>query len=66
LATLEGLIDEMQPLYPINANGPGIGIGRYPEDLYDGIDSATRGNPWYLQNLRLPTDMKVSLYERCC
>jgi len=37
----------MQPLYPINANGPGIAIGRYPEDLYDGIDSTTRGNPWY-------------------
>lgn len=40
-------------LYPINGinwNGVYLGtvIGRYPEDTYDGIESGSIGNPWFL------------------
>jgi len=32
-------------MYPINDQSFGIGIGRYPEDIYDGVGTS-RGNPW--------------------
>jgi len=47
LASLQGLVAVMEPLYTINKEGPGLGIGRYPEDVYNGIDTS-RGNPWFL------------------
>ena len=51
LASLSTLIDEMTPLYPItlSLNSTAIPVGRYPSDVYDGIQSS-KGNPWFLCN----------------
>ncbi|KAK6498365.1 hypothetical protein TWF481_010957 [Arthrobotrys musiformis] len=50
LATTEALISAFQTLYAINRNvhGPGFGIGRYPEDTYDGHATNGEGNPWFI------------------
>jgi|GEM_PF-325945 len=42
LATAEALKQKFRSEYAINAGGPGVAIGRYPEDKYVG------GNPWVL------------------
>jgi len=48
-ATLLKLKQAFKALYSINQSGPeGIGIGRYPEDKYDGYSSSGEGNPWIL------------------
>lgn len=48
------LIERMGVLYPINHNrlgtNMGVAIGRYPEDVYDGID-ISEGNPWFISTL---------------
>ncbi len=31
----------------------GVGIGRYPEDKYDGYETSRIGNPWFLSTLAL-------------
>lgn len=49
------LINDMRARYPINHNlkftfgekPHGVGIGRYPEDIYDGYGT-TEGNPWFI------------------
>jgi glucoamylase len=49
LATVKALEDVFYKIYPINQNGePGIAIGRYPEDRYDGYSSGGTGNPWFI------------------
>jgi len=49
LATVFVLESTFQKLYPINQNSrPGIAIGRYPEDRYDGYRTDSEGNPWFL------------------
>ncbi|KAK6360958.1 hypothetical protein TWF730_007073 [Orbilia blumenaviensis] len=50
LATTDALISAFQGLYMINRNvhGPGFGIGRYPEDTYDGHVTSGEGNPWFI------------------
>jgi glucoamylase len=42
-------------LYQVNKAFPelGVGIGRYPEDRYDGYGTAGIGNPWFLSTLAL-------------
>lgn len=60
LQYLEELIRSMESLFDINTmriqqfatagkntNLTGVGIGRYPEDVYDGY-GISRGNPWFL------------------
>jgi glucoamylase len=61
IATLQMLIYDMETRYPINLrrlnefkNAPqeyknkvGVGIGRYPEDIYDGLGQSL-GNPWFI------------------
>lgn len=54
LATAYQVATSFLPVYPIasqHSDGQGrilgIPIGRYPEDVYDGV-SSSRGNPWYL------------------
>ncbi len=42
MATAEKLISTFRTLYPINNEGIGVAIGRYPEDRYFG------GHPWFL------------------
>ena len=57
LATAKRLSDEFRKLYPINGfratpeeRALQPGIGRYPEDRYDGYkrEAHTEGNPWFL------------------
>ncbi|KAF2396511.1 glucan-alpha-1,4-glucosidase-like protein [Trichodelitschia bisporula] len=57
LATLLGLVKDMATRFPINAADDaadtdplrGVGIGRYPEDGYDGYELVPgMGNPWFL------------------
>lgn len=51
LNTLNELISSMSILYPINSSklgtNLGIAVGRYPEDVYDGV-GISQGNPWFL------------------
>jgi len=48
--SLISLIRSFQLLYPINrVDGvPGVAIGRYPEDRYNGYATDQLGNPWVL------------------
>jgi glucoamylase len=49
LATAAALARAFASLYPINARElgiPGIAMGRYPEDRYDGYRVDATGNPW--------------------
>lgn len=43
--TVEKLIEAFKQTYEVNKHGPGVAIGRYPEDRYEG------GNPWVLTTL---------------
>jgi len=63
--TLSVLISEFQKIYPINHNSnvPGVAIGRYPEDVYDGV-GMTRANPWVLATMAAAeTYYKLSAYR---
>lgn len=54
LATAVAIEDAFERLYPLNREQPqhlGTAIGRYPEDTYDGYQSASLGNPWFLATL---------------
>ncbi len=53
-STIEKLIDAFAKLYPINQRKeiPGVAIGRYPEDKYNGY-AFTGGNPWPLCTLAI-------------
>lgn len=49
LATAAALEQVFEFLYPINSpyrGIPGIAVGRYPSDRYDGYERAEYGNPW--------------------
>lgn len=50
--TLETLIQEFSQIYNINRGhlNPGVAVGRYPEDVYDG-ENSIQGNPWVLTTL---------------
>jgi glucoamylase len=47
LATAEKLRRGFQASYPINSGATTALIGRYPEDVYDGV-GFSGGHPWYL------------------
>ncbi len=48
LSTALKLEETFRALYPINRDrSVGVGIGRYPEDVYDGV-GFDGGNPWFL------------------
>ncbi len=49
VATAVKLANTFKSEFPINQQGPGIGIGRYPEDQYTGYGvAANGGDPWVL------------------
>ncbi|CAI4065530.1 hypothetical protein SUVZ_09G0700 [Saccharomyces uvarum] len=56
LNTLHNLMFHMRSLYPINGNGTGIALGRYPEDEYDGYGLG-EGNPWVLATCAASTTL---------
>lgn len=50
LATAHALEDTFKSIYPLNQQldeNLGTSIGRYPEDIYDGIGTSV-GNPWFI------------------
>lgn len=54
LVTLLALVKDMRTRFKVNSAGAGstdqlagVGIGRYPEDVYDGVGTSI-GNPWFL------------------
>ena len=53
LATAFSLQESFRKIYPINQreNVPGVAIGRYPEDRYDGTPPLNGGHPWVLTTL---------------
>ncbi len=51
LATFAKSVDRFSDLYRVNKNNtaPGVAIGRYPEDKYNGgVAAEPEGNPWFL------------------
>ncbi|CAH6719687.1 putative glucoamylase Glu1p [[Candida] jaroonii] len=47
---LMAMINDMKTRYPVNYKSlgiHGIGLGRYPEDIYDGYGTS-EGNPWFI------------------
>jgi glucoamylase len=49
LATLQKLSDAFKSLYHINRNTElGVALGRYPEDTYDGYNTNSSGNAWFI------------------
>lgn len=53
LATAVHIEESFKSLYPVNQRQdvPGVAIGRYPEDKYNGYHSQEVGNPWVLTTL---------------
>ncbi|CUM65457.1 uncharacterized protein PRCAT00003096001 [Priceomyces carsonii] len=51
LNTLNAMVADMKVRYPVNRlsyhEGGGTGLGRYPEDIYDGYERS-EGNPWFI------------------
>ncbi|MCO5555750.1 hypothetical protein L7F22_009295 [Adiantum nelumboides] len=50
LVTLDRIVDVFKIVYPINAKrstSTGVLCGRYPEDVYDGVQQSI-GHPWFL------------------
>jgi glucoamylase len=49
------LITTFGDIYAINKAFPdlGVSLGRYPEDRYDGYQTSSQGNPWFLSTLAL-------------
>jgi glucoamylase len=52
---IQVLTQTFADLYQVNKAFPelGVGIGRYPEDRYDGYGTGGIGNPWFLSTLAL-------------
>ncbi len=55
LKYLDTLKREFSSIYPINKTKSvrGLGLGRYPEDRYDGYETSGEGNPWFLSTIAL-------------
>ncbi|CAR65406.1 DEHA2A12254p [Debaryomyces hansenii CBS767] len=52
LNTINAMASDMRFRYPINRDrigkpSLGVALGRYPEDIYDGVGSS-EGNPWFI------------------
>ncbi|KTD05923.1 glucan 1,4-alpha-glucosidase [Legionella gratiana] len=47
--TVQALHEQFNLMFPINKNNPGaILFGRYPGDTYDGYQTNSIGNPWFI------------------
>ena len=55
LKYVDVLTNTFTGIYPVNKKyvDLGVGIGRYPEDRYDGYQTSALGNPWFLSTLAL-------------
>ena len=60
LANHKVVTDSFRTVFSINAGipeGSGVGVGRYPEDTYQG------GNPWYLGTMAAAEQLYDALYQ---
>ena len=60
LANHKVVSDSFRTIFSVNAGipeGSGVGIGRYPEDTYQG------GNPWYLGTMAAAEQLYDALYQ---
>lgn len=49
LATFQATISTFSKLYKVNLSQQGAPVlGRYPEDRYNGYNSSSEGNPWFI------------------
>jgi glucoamylase len=55
LKYVDVLTNTFTDIYSVNKKylDLGVGIGRYPEDRYDGYQTSALGNPWFLSTLAL-------------
>lgn len=55
LKYVDVLTNTFAEIYSVNSKygAMGVGLGRYPEDRYDGYDTTKLGNPWFLSTLAL-------------
>ncbi len=55
LKYIETLTSAFADIYNVNKKyaNLGVGIGRYPEDRYDGYETSRLGNPWFLSTIAL-------------
>jgi glucoamylase len=52
---ISALVASFHQIYQVNKDYAdlGVGLGRYPEDRYDGYETSKQGNPWFLSTLAL-------------
>jgi glucoamylase len=52
---ITSLVESFKQIYQVNKDYTdlGVGLGRYPEDRYDGYVTTKKGNPWFLTTLAL-------------
>ena len=52
---MDVLTNTFAEIYEVNKkySDLGVGIGRYPEDRYDGYTTTKLGNPWFLSTTAL-------------
>lgn len=69
LGTLQAMVADMKYRYPVNHNTinhpkeVGVGLGRYPEDIYDGY-STSEGNPWFISTATGAEVLYKSIYKK--
>ncbi|CAO1621330.1 unnamed protein product [Parajaminaea phylloscopi] len=63
LASLDRILDVFGAVYPVNqgldASQAEIVVGRYPEDVYDGVGQSI-GNPWFLCTFAVSTVLSLT------
>lgn len=69
LNTISSMVTDMKFRYPINhkylgkPQSLGVGLGRYPEDIYDGY-ATTEGNPWFICTASAAEILYKLVYKR--
>ncbi|PLW12558.1 hypothetical protein PCANC_17261 [Puccinia coronata f. sp. avenae] len=71
--TFHAILESMSKIYPLNSRYHDLiakAVGRYPEDIYDGVSTSV-GNPWFITTLtmaeylyRLSPQTDMSKYGR--
>lgn len=67
LNTINAMTSDMRLRYPINRDKigkPSVGaaLGRYPEDIYDGVGTS-EGNPWFISTLSAAEVIFKTIYK---
>jgi glucoamylase len=64
LNSLEAIVADMKYRYPVNRYkaGWGVGVGRYPEDVYDGYGTL-EGNPWFISTATVAEVLYRMVYK---